>query len=277
MSLQAQKYNPDLEALQASIFQRRTGESQFAWQKISSMFTNLPACRGFWPLSVNEWDGAISYATDVATGYDFTLVGDPPFCVGTTFLAHYMRFDGATQYLNIADQPQHDILGTEVYVDAPIRGLTIAGWFKVHTYPAPGGQRGLFTKFTTGGNLRAYGLFQANTVLTFNVSSLGTAASEVWVGSGITPTIDVWHWVCGRFLPSKEINIWVDDTEWTNVVATPASIFNSSAPLEAAAYNVGAAANLMEGSASLLGLWASYLSDEQCRLLRWHSRDYFGV
>jgi hypothetical protein len=244
-------------------------EPQFALAQVISHMLALPGLRGFWPMSSFDENGN---AYDLSgQGRTLTYNGNPTYNYDD--LAPYLDFDGTGDYLSRADEAGLDILGTEAYVANP--GLTLGGWFWLDALPV-GTSWGFTGKWldTGGSNQRSYLVFiDPSALVNFIISSDGTGF--VLVQSAAVSATS-WIFLVGRFVPSSEISIFVNNTEVVNTTSIPAAIFNSSAQ-----FNIGAYANAtvppLNGRASLCFLCASALSDAIIGNLFQQSRALFGV
>ena len=234
------------------------------------------ALKGFFPMSVVHNVTPNIYVHDVAVDHDLLMTNTPTIgylsTATVTALPPWINFVAAnSQYLAAAaDDSQHDILGTETYVSANERGLTIGGWFKFTT--APASIFGLISKWYSsppGTNQAAYRLYKtaANTIC-FEVSPDGTAAAAVNATSTATVTTDIWYHLYGRFNPGVSVNVFVDTAITTTATAT-AAMFNSNEPLVIGRTN---RANYLNGKCSMAQLNASQLSNSIVSLLYEQSR-----
>jgi hypothetical protein len=266
-----QTYNDELVQQLTPDFQGRY-EPNFAWKSACSQYLALPALRGSWPFSSFDQTGV---AYDLSgQGRTLTAVGPPEYNYHN--LAPYVDFDGANDYLSRADEAGLDITGLETVVAAGARGLTIGGWFWTDTLAYGGTTRGFIGKYLTAGNQRSY-MLAFDDVLNsprFIVSVDGTATVSVL---GMTMATNAWYCIIGRFIPSTELKIWVNGETATNAVGIPAQIFPSAADLNVGAYNNGAAANRLDGRASMCFLCAAALSDAIVGQIYQQSRAMFGV
>lgn len=242
-----------------------------------SPFLALPPLRAFWPMSAVDYTnpqakdlgGGGHHLTNnnVATfGYDPNRVLVP--CI---FL------NGTTQYLSRADGGAAnwaDIVGTEAYILATQRGLTLGGWFWTDTFS---GLDGFMAK---GGAVIAnlsYSMFLRNaapfTTLRCEIYSGGVAST---VDATVTMSASAWHFLAFRYKPSTEIKSWVNSSTATNVVAIPASITDSTGAFEVGRF-LNNNANALDGRASLCFLCAAALSDAAISSLFQQTRGAFGV
>ena len=234
--------------------------------------------QGFWPMSTIINTGS-HYAMDNACYYPLTAHAYPTFgylsTPTITALPPWVNFAAAnSQYLEYAaDDPQHDIIGNEAYIATDERGLTMGGWFKFSTIPAS--IFGLMGKwYISGGgvNEAAYSLIKtAANLITFQVTTDGSTVVSVTSTGAVAANI--WYHIYGRFDPSKELAVFVDNVKFTNAVGPPATIFNSDEPFSIGWYN---RANYDDGKASMCHLNASMLSDSIVEVLWETSRVMYG-
>lgn len=227
-----------------------------ATSNIITTFMLLPGLRGLWSMAPFDSNGG----PFDQSGNARTLTNADP----TTLRFYYDRLMPVTNnpllsvgYFHRADEAGLDIIGTETYVAAAIRGLTWGGWFRAEADITS--DKALMTKWNTTGNQRAYRLYLSNgNAINCEVSSNGTLVTTVT--SATTLVAGKWYFIVGRYDPSTELSIFVQNTETSNTVAIPASIFNSSARLEILAENVGS--DIFErGRNGLCFLCATFLSD----------------
>lgn len=234
-------------------------------------YLRLSGIRFFAPMSAI---GASGQAVDLALGNSLANNNNADFLFDG--LAPYCRYNGSTQYHNIADTAAHDILGSEAYVAASGQGLTMGMW----CYPItlPGTTARIFSKGATTGNARAYALAQtAANAFNFTVSGNGT--NTFGASDGTAFTASTWHFVAGRFDPSTEVKVYVGrKTGITSVSFTtsiPATINNSATGLA-----IGAQADGTQFSnirASCCFICAEMLSDGQIGELFEATRGTFGI
>jgi hypothetical protein len=273
----SQKRNDELaNILRPDFFAR--AEPNASMVHYQSAILSTCGLQGFWPMSASINTGTI-YARDIACGYDLTLNSDygspefgylstvtitalPPWALFWTRDKDYMAY--------AADSPQHDIIGNETYISANENGLTIGGWFKFSDVPAS--WFGLISKWWLAGNDAAYALEKSpGNGIVFSVTTDG--ATIVTIVSTTTVVANTWYHLYGRFDPSTEISVFVDNVKTTNAVGTPATVFNADEPLGIGWSN---RANYLNGKASMCHLNASYLSDSIIELLWEQSRVMYG-
>lgn len=119
-------------------------------------------------------------------------------------------------------------LGTETWIDAPLRGLTIGCWLKLVSLPAslnagvmgkngPPTELGYSIQVHLSGTLR------------WIIS--GNGSSAILVDTGVLG-LGVWAFVCARFDPSVEIAIFLNGTKTINVSGVPAALNASTSNFE---------------------------------------------
>jgi len=244
-------------------------ESQETWRPILSAFQAIPGLRGLW------WSGQFDNAGDcpnlqaVPTAHWMEQAGDPTF--NYEDLTPYWRLDGTGDYFYRTDHADFDILGTESYIHTDARGLTLGGWFRATSWPAQWG--GLLGKYNSATNDRSYLLLHNNVpTLSFNISNDGTNYLSL-VSTGGLPAVDTWFWMVGRFIPSTEQALWVNDHKDAGTTGIYASLRNSAQNLLIGSYNAGTYP--FTGDWSLCFVCATALSDSIIGLLwNWSKRLY---
>ena len=248
-------------------FQRRY-EPNFAWKSACSAVMALPGLRGFWPMSAFESGG--NAFDQSGNGRTLTYNGNPTY--NYDGLAPYIDLDGTGDYLSRADEAGLDILGTEAYINATERGLSMGIWI----YPtAVGALQAIIGKWDAGGNQRSYLIdLSAGNNFRAHVSVDGTA--DTLVTSTGTVAADNWYYVEMTYDPSTRLAINVNGTITQNVAAIPASIFNSNAQFNTGAQDNGGA-NLLTGRISMHFLCAIYHTDPLTQSVFHHTRAMYGV
>lgn len=245
---------------------RYTNPERLAWGTAVSSMMALPGLRGFWPMSAVDSSGNVQDVSGHAR--ELTLNGDPTYNVDG--LAPYIDLDGTGDYLSLADQADLDITGTESYVASGIRGLTLGGWFY---FDRLGQGEGLIGKYSLSGDQRAFTLYKnSSDNLAILISSDG--ASTTSVTQTVTVETGRWYFTVGRYTPSSEVKLWVDDDTASKTSSIPASIFNSTSD-----FTVGAlgGSTLLDGRIALPFLCAAALSDDIITNLFESTRHLFGV
>lgn len=190
----------------------------------------LPGLRAFWPMSSFRTTGE---AVDIGNvGFNLAYNGNPTY--NYTGLVPYLALDGVGDYLSYPDHANFDILGTEAYVAAAARGLTLGGFFYNNNVPAA---VETFMSKADGTVNSSYLLYRVNTgVYRFLV---GTGAATVAATTTGVPSTAAWHCVIGRFDPGTVVELFVDGTWYTNAVAVPAALLNSVFNLCVGAFSAG--------------------------------------
>jgi hypothetical protein len=167
--------------------------------------------------------------------------------------------DGTGDYFSITDAASgndFDVLGTETYIAAAVRGLTVLGWF----YPKETSTlEHLMTKWGVAGS-RAYRLqFTAGDVFAMQFSDDGTNSDTA---SSAAVAMDAWYFVAGRVRPSNFVDVFVGSSAGlveTNQATARASIFNTATDFEVGARAGGTAE--FEGRVALCAVCAAQLSN----------------
>lgn len=231
-----------------------------------SPFLALPGLRGFWPMSAFDSSGN---AQDVSGhGHHLTYNGNPTYNFDATFYSPYLDFDATGDYLTLGDTGDLDIIGTESYVASAAQGLTLGGWF----YPDVTGLSFLIGKANdTAG---PYGLFNSATAtdVLFRVRDSGDATN--YDATGTTMALTAWQFIVGRYTPSTEVKVWIDNATTANTTSIPASLLNGTDGFHIGANN---GSNLLDGRASLCFLCATALDDAIISSLFQATRGGFGV
>lgn len=198
----------------------------------------FPELRAFWAFSsINEAGAAIDLSGQGRTLTNNGGAGRSATASGVP----YAGFNGSSQYFSRADEAGLDITG----------GLTIGGWFYPGTLDAS--VRGLIVKWTAAGDQRSYQLYYNNAATSFGVSSDGSAGT-IATANGTAMAVGTWNFVMGRFFPSTNVAVIVNDVLTANETSIPASIHSSSAPFE-----IGRQAAYFGGFAALCFVCASTL------------------
>jgi len=268
--------NDEMAAMLSSDLQKRY-ESSFAWKTACSMIQALTGLRGFWPMSAFASGG--NCYDQSGNARTLTYNGDPYYGHGAANygLAPYIRFDGTGDYLMRADEAGLSITGTETYVKAGQRGLTLGGWF----YPEDDTvTASLISKWAPGANysyvLQAAGAV-ANDPALFYISDDGTNTSNVSSVANISFTADTWQFFAGRFNDADtgaELAVWINDTITTAATARN-SIADTAADFNISGHNSGT--SLLTGRASLCFLCAAALDNATVWAIYQHTRALFGV
>ena len=261
-----QDRNAELVSLLETDFVGRN-EPNYAWKSACAAFQALPGLRGFWPMSSTDENGAAMDLSGQSTPRILTHAGGALYTYAN--LEPILFFDGVTGYLARATESGLDILGTEAYNAAAVRGLTIGGWF----LPIALRTQGFMTKESAGNAAQAsYALYNTNpTILTFRVST-GAAFLEV-NQAGLSTT--AWQFCVGRYDPSTEIKSWINETTAINAVGIPAALVNSASAFEIGSFSGGVLP--FSGYASMCFLSSMMLSDSIISALFQQTRSMYNV
>ena len=195
--------------------------------RASSTFLSLSGLRGLWSMSAIQSNG--DTFDQSGNGRLLTYNGNPTY--NQDGLAPYIDLDGTGDFLSRADEAGLDILGTETYIAAGIRGLLVGGWFWFDAFAV---NDGLITKSdgaTVAGS--SYQLIQnVGNTISFTVF----AGAAVGVTSAALSTT-AWYFVVGRYIPSTTVDLFINNVLASNAVAVPAAINNTGAPLNIGAVN----------------------------------------
>jgi len=254
--------------------QRKSGfrESPEVQQSVVNRYLALPALRAFWPMSSVDYTVA-NRARDIAGGaYHLTDNNTPLF--NYDGLAPYVEFDGTNQYLSRPDggvANWADITGTETYINAAVRGLTLGGWFYFDN-ATPATTEDCMDKRAAAIANSSYSLGRLATAqIFFNIS---TGAGFV-TAPGASVGQNTWAFLVGRFIPSTSVDVFVNDDEVNTVVGVPAALVDSTAPFTIGAR--GTPAQYLDGRASMCFLCAAALSDAIILSLFEQTRAMYGV
>ncbi len=221
----------------------------------SDAFIRLPGLLAYWPMGIRGDNGNVAEHGGVGTALN--EVGSCP--VGYDGDAYTHLGDG-TNYLEKTGF--FNPTGTEAFIDASLNGFTLGGWFWADV--APTGTDGLISKDAPAPE-RGYALTMDGS-LNFSARMSGTGAATVSATSA-AHSIQAWHFVVARYIPSTEISVFVDGTKSTNTAAIPASQFVSSADFEIGRDN-SADARIFHGRIRDAFLCQAQLSDEILEQLR---------
>lgn len=230
---------------------------------------DLPALRGAWVASVasgGNWHDISGHSNHL------TYNGNPEHTYSV--LVPNWKLDGTGDFFSITDVASandFDVLGTETYIAAAARGLTVLLWF----YPEETGTvEALIAKYGVAGS-RAYRLTltAADTVrMEFSDDCTDTdlvASSAISMGA--------WYFAAGRVRPSNFVDVFVGSSaglEETNQATVKASICNTGTDL-----NIGARAGGTEpfqGRLALCAVCAAALSDTIIWTIYHMTKRYFG-
>jgi len=264
---QTQRQNRNLERLLTTEIGR---EDYAAFSRIVSNRYALPGTRAFWPTSVVDYTAP--HLTDIAHGYDLTANNGA--VAGYTGLIPYIFTDGVNQSCSRADAPGWaDIIGNETIFEAAARGLTFISWVRFTN--AIAADESIMSKWTAGGNQKAYRLWRHNSgILRGQITTDG--ATNFTIDSTGTLADSLWYHVALQYNPSTKLSVWINGVETTIGVAVPATIFNSNSIFELGAANAGTV-QFMDGRQSMASLHANFLSNAIIATSFEQERALYGV
>jgi len=225
--------------------------------KRRELFVNLPGLRGYWPMSAVDWLGNAKDHSGASS--DLSRAGAPVFGYDGN---GYIQCGVGNDYLTGSIGAQQ-ITGTEAWILAGIRGLTVGCWLNLDTLPST--TEGLAGRWFASPN-RSYMLGMVSPGSPrFLASGDGTAAVFATGNAIITGS---WVFLVGRFTPSGEVAIFVDGVKTVNTSSVPASLHAGTAVFEAGRLD-GNDANIVHGKIRDVFLCSSVLGDsliEEVRL-----------
>jgi len=235
---------------------------------------NLPAVRGVWIGSMTASDtnslrdlsgvGAHLSVTNIISGRPVLHIesGAPVF--------EYLGFD--YHYSSGASPDWSSIIGTDVWVDAAYRGLTLGGWHKFSAVASA--REALISKWLEVGQ-ECYRLSRDSSgYMNFHVND---GASTTSVASADTVGADVWVWTAARFTPSNELKVWINEDSWTETSSVPASLNSATPVFQLGNHQVGASPAPFTGYAAYRFLAAAALPDAMIEDLFEDMRAWAGV
>lgn len=260
-----QRRNAEMVALLSQDF-RRLNNPAHAWADAISMGLGLPGLVGFWPMSLTNGSGQ---AVDLVNGQVLTNNNSVLFSQAGTGLIPYAEFNGSTQYFSRASSSTLAISGTESFVSSSYRGLTLGAWVKFDNtaasveaiiYKADGINPSYYLQRRAAGDLQ-FGIYNS--------------AAVSLVNTAVTVAAGAWTFVCGRFDPSTELQVWANGETGVNTTSIPASIDTSAAPFTIGAS--GTPGSYLDGAISLAWVSNQYLSDQYIDTFYQMTAPLFGV
>lgn len=249
-----QKRNASQVSLLSADFPMRS-DASYAWGRaISCILGIAPHLRLFVPFSsVNESFNAYDLSGQGRTMTGTALTAASYGNYGA--LVPYVAYNGTTQYHTRADEAGLDLTAT---------GLTVMCWVFFNALTA---QMGVITKKDETAANGNYALLErgdmANDPPQF-IIYIGGGSYDV--PSTIIPVVGQWYFLAGRWIPSTSVDVYVDDTKSSNVTGIPATLNNSTAPLNFGGINDGS--ELLYGRIALAALWNTWLTDTQIEAIR---------
>lgn len=264
----------DLSVAQLSADFQRRYDAAFSWSRDISMHLGLPVLRGYWPLTSVFYTAAAGVAAADLSGQGNHLSNNNVvFYYSTTGLPGFGRFvPAANGRLYRADGGAGnwaDIIGTEAYVAAAQRGLTLGVWVNVANLP---GATAYFISKVGGAGDRSYAL--ATTAANQAYFTVWSAAgAQTGVAPATALTAGQWTFLAGRFVPGGNHSVWVDGVR-TDAAGAPASLFDSTADFTLGAISGGG--NYIDAYMHGAFLCACALSNAQVLSLYEQTRAMFG-
>jgi len=178
-------------------------------------------------------------------------------------LTTYMKFSrGLHCYLSRPDE-----IGLSITGD-----LTIGAWVWFDT-----GSRGFSTaiigKWYESGDERSYVLYKDKSgIIKFSISETGINNLNTVEDGGENYTIGGWHYIVGRYTPSKEMALFVDGNWYSNSVGIFSSIHDSTEPFEIARYNRD---NYFDGRLCHIFVCAAAIDTEDIEAMYHHVKAMF--
>jgi len=162
--------------------------------------------------------------------------------------------DFSTDYVSITDAAQDglDITGA----------MTISCWAKMDSNTSSAYIVGKYDSGSSNCSYLLYKRYSGGTyTFRFYVSVDGIGANTVWVESA-SVSINTWYHIVCRYIPSTEISIFVNGTEYVETTGIPASLYNGSADfIVGAGKSSGTPTAYFDGHVFALYIWNTDLSD----------------
>lgn len=219
----------------------------------------LPQLRGFW---ANQFDQDCTWYDQSAGDRigDLTAVGCTvaDIAIASAWpagLVPYITLDGTNDYFYVADNAANSVTGH----------LTLGGWFWI---TALGTGVGLFSKYLTTGNVRAYYLrVNSGSNLNMVISTDGSATAGQYAQATSTDTVSAgeWHFLAGRFTKGDNIAVKVDGGEWESTATALTSINDNARRLGLGEYNESSS-NRLGGRIAQAWICADAVGDD---MLHW--------
>jgi hypothetical protein len=186
--------------------------------------------------------------------------------LGYDGLIPYYYFDGASYY--IPPDAHGVITGTESYVPAAQRGLTLGCWIK----PTTTGEQYFISKFNQGVAGSYFLKLSASTKPEFTVYQSGVATDTVAADDALST--NTWYFVVGRWSTTSQ-ETFVDDVKKSESTSVT-QIDNASYLIFGAVLSSGSPTAYLTGYMAYPFLYACSLSDAQIEHLWQTQRVLFG-
>lgn len=193
-----------------------------------------------------------------AASSDLARSGSPTFGYdGNSFI----QCGVGTDFLQGSTSAQ-DVTGTEAWIDPALRGLTWGCWVNVGSSPT---NLGGIASIWPNAPQYSYCLYwtSGNEVITA-VSGSGTTFVLI---TSSAQALQNWTFVVGRFTPSTELALIVDQTKLVNTTSVPASLHNSTSQFEVGRL-LANNARILQAKFRDVFICASVLSDETIENVR---------
>lgn len=246
------------------------GFGQASLGALMGEYLSLPGLVGFWPGSAMGSSGELRDLSGNALHLSRNGTANQSF---TDFGTPFLTFDGSGDYFSLADTALLDILGTEVRIVSGKRGLTF-GCFCRFTNSASAAEV-LISKWATSNwsyNIRRNPT--GNAVAT--ITSDGTFATQIDATHTNTISAGQWVMICGRFVPSTSVDVYMNGVKVSNTSSIPTAIYNGTASLNFGATD-GGSANELTGDIALPFLCAAAVPDDRILSLYHMGRRLFGA
>jgi hypothetical protein len=231
--------------------------------RLASPYLDLPMLRGLWVASVDSNGDWFDLS---GLGKTLTYQGNPVYTYSGLRVQWF--YDGTGDYHTRADEADLRITGTETYVAAAARGLTMYVWCA----PSTANFEHIVGKWLAAGNQRSYRITNNSGTWIGQVSVDGIASTTA---NGAAATTGQWWCLALRFDPSATVDLWCNGVEYSQAAPAVASIFVSTAAFQVAAE--GAGLNPFTGSVAAVALYASAHSDAMISSIWAQQRGLFGV
>lgn len=229
----------------SSMSQRRIGD-------VLGAVLAMPALRGVWLMSSCEPGGNVEDQSGQAR--ELTANGSPQF--GEDAFLPYVDLNGSTQYLSRADETALDIQGDEGEVLDAHKGLTIGAvcYFDNEASHV----EAVVTKGFASASNSAYWLDRRwDGMARFLVGD-----GSFWQYAQSTSAVGAEEWVSliGRFNPSDEVALFVNDTKYTDTVGIPLTLLDVSSDFTVGTY-ANADGYFLDGRVALMWICAANVRD----------------
>lgn len=229
------------------------------------MLQMLPGLVGLWPCNkVGSSSSDITSLVDISDS-ELHLTAVSGGSVGSVGLAPYLDFNGSSDYFSHVDASAFDIIGNESNIIT--NGLTMGMWINF----SGGMGSSQFIGYKWAASNQSYLLYKPSIdSISFAVSNNGTATTIVH--SDDAALVDTWYFVCGRYIPSTEIKVYINNNTTTNTTSIPATLYNGNS-----IFALGGPTNLFNGNMSLAFLCKAALSDSTINTFFQFTAPLFGV